>query len=181
MKMLDGTIQSVLVPYDKVPAFLKLPVLGVPFILQPSAHLMHVAWWVFEPRNPPELLKQYAAERVVLPEVDLVRFCRFLAKTAHALTAALVNPACYKPLLNGLILGTDREILKYVGGALDKDKFDHARGGRWSLFPVLRTADAKLFLVAEIQIFPAVDSPIYLIVVGEGTEAYAAGAPFQRA
>jgi hypothetical protein len=91
--------------------------------------------------------------------VDTDLFARMLAKIAHSFAVGNLGITAFDPFLTGVILGSDRDIFRYVGGA----------GGGSEKNPNLHSIRLNVengMVVVYIRLFAALDAPAYLIAVG---------------
>ena len=91
--------------------------------------------------------------------VDTDLFARMLAKIAHSFAVAGLGLAGFQPFLPDVILGHDRDIFRYVGGAIGGDEHN----------PNLHSIRLKVengIVTVYVRLFAALGAPAYLIAVG---------------
>jgi hypothetical protein len=153
---------------------------GAPGILLGSppegafAHEHAWIWYSFEIKERVERLrrpgdKAWAVRLRFKPDI----FARVLAKIAHTTAIAHFGIDSFRPLLPGVILGTDKNVPYLVGGyAPPTDPDPPLAAGRHNVshqmaMCIVRNDSGHHLLFATIRLFPFTGAPTYSVVVGE--------------
>lgn len=166
----DGEYEDADVPIEDHPfGLMALPAFPKPGILigQPpreGGDVSLIIWNVLEVLGTSGHQKKLNAETVSQQHfVDLEAVTRMIAKIAHSYAAA-ERPGDFRPLLPGIILGTDRHIPYLVGGA-EENYWDGKSLHSLTLHE--RKLDQATALTVTVELFAALHSPVtYEAVVG---------------
>jgi len=151
------------VPVADHPLCLMLPQLSVPSVLtgEPDSEYFAMKMWTCRELAWDEKMDQIGGEGSV-SSFNPGRFARFLAKIAHATTAARLGVEEFKPLLPDIILGRSEITSKYVGGSSD---LTEAPKGTIHQTRIFYLKDRNLIGV-KIRLFAALGAPEYIVIVG---------------
>lgn len=135
-------------------------------------------WRFVETERADSILKKIASELgiervgIELPPVNRLHYLRFLAKTAHAFTAAQLGIDAFEPFLNDIILKKSDDLEQFVG---DKSGVASLEGPTGHSFKITLgetpndIGPASGLIVVFMQLWADLGSPPHLIVVGRPT------------
>ena len=100
-------------------------------------------------------------------EVNRLHYLRSLAKTAHAFAAAKFGLDAFEPFLTDLILNRSNDVAEYVGDDPFTAPIADINGHTLQIFlGEAMGGPERGLLVARIQLYPFLNSPAHLVVVG---------------
>lgn len=134
--------------------------------------------WTYCERDIAERLCRSVAEEegaghvaMELGKVNRLHYLRALAKTAHAYAAAELGLDAFEPILPDLILNKSDDVVQFVGDSFVEGPFDlHPAHTLQMSIGEVPDGPAKGYLVARIQLYPLLNSPAHLIIVGRAIE-----------
>jgi hypothetical protein len=152
--------------YTAVGSFPRLPLPGALVGRAPGAavRIAGTAITVFqrdEIGNDPPRRAGVDAIEVTTP-LHVVPFLRLIAKIAWGFSVALFTLDRLDPAILGVILGTDRDIPRWVGCASPEWRVFEEPTGTFQV----RVADVQGFVLSWIRLFGPYGGPEYLVVVG---------------
>lgn len=104
-------------------------------------------------------------------EVNRLHYLRSLAKTAHAFAVATLGLDAFEPLLLDLILNRSNDVAEYVGDSNVDSPFDlHPAHTLQIAIGEAADGPAKGYLISRIQLYPMLNSPAHLVVLGKAIE-----------
>lgn len=131
-------------------------------------------WTHFDKEAISELCRRVAEETgavnvaVELGKVNRVNYLRSLAKTAHAYAAATVGVDAFEPVLADLILKRSDDVEQYVGDAsVDSPFVSNPTNTLQISLGEAQDGPAQGFLFVFIRLYPALNSPSHMVVVGK--------------
>ncbi|MBL8596425.1 MAG: hypothetical protein JNL14_01670 [Devosia sp.] len=174
----DGTVLRDLgyrpVPLEEVPLSLNLWSSPPPRLLMkvPSRDVGR-AWTYFDQKAVASLCQKVRAETganhvaVKTGDVNRKSYLRSLAKMAHAYASAELGLDSFEPLLEEIILDRSDDIEKFVGDAPAESPMheDPAHTVRIAIGETVGE-EAGGYLVATIQLYPMLKSPVHMVVFG---------------
>lgn len=105
-----------------------------------------------------------------LGEVNRENYLRFLAKTAHAYAAAQLGPDGFEPFLPDVILKRSDKMSVYVGDYAMVSPFEPNPAHTLQIsLGEQEEGPAMGCLLVRIQLYPFLDSPSHIIIVGRVT------------
>jgi hypothetical protein len=121
----------------------------------------------FKIGETPENLKKYGVDSAFSnPSLDLMSFCKMLAKIGHSYAIAELGVNKFIPLLRDVILGKEKNVFHFVGGKADSQQLPPS-SRPYEIGLEEQIVDGVTYLVASIRIFATLEgSPTYLVVVG---------------
>ncbi|RWA60684.1 MAG: hypothetical protein E5X49_32920 [Mesorhizobium sp.] len=101
-------------------------------------------------------------------QVSRLHYLRSLAKTAHAFAAAKFGVDAFEPFLTDLILNRSHDVAEYVGDDPFTAPTEDIDGHTLQIFlgEAIGGPERRL-LVARFQLYPFLNSPAHLVVVGK--------------
>lgn len=106
-----------------------------------------------------------------LGQVNRKHYHRALAKTAHAFAVSQLGHDGFEPFLPDIILSRSDDVSLYVGDITADSPSSSSYAHTFQIF-LGESLDgpAKGCLVSRIQLYPWLDSPVHLVIVGRATD-----------
>lgn len=165
-----GAREKIVVPVEEHPS-------GTLIIGHPPPRLLKAefpAWayegyrvWAFGNSDHMRRLAQAQAEgkKIGFASFHPLHFARMLAKTAHAFAVYRRGYGSFEPLVTDLIREKTAEYAEFVGVNPTSREPPGAGGFRMKL--VEHTIGDSVYLVANVQLFPRLSTPVFHVVVGK--------------
>lgn len=134
-------------------------------------------WTFVEMEVASKLCRMVASEEGVehvalkLGEVNRHHFLRWLAKTAHAYAVTVLGPDAFEPWLLDVILNRSDDVAQFVGDVADPSPFPPHPAHTFQIsLGKAREGPADGCVVVRIQLYPMLNSPSHIVVVGRAVE-----------
>lgn len=106
-----------------------------------------------------------------LPGVNRVNYLRSVAKTAHAFAAATLGVGSIEPLLPDLILKRRDDVETFVGDASADSPFNNEPSNTLQIMlGEAQDGPAAGYVFVFIRLYPMLNSPAHMVVVGKALE-----------
>lgn len=166
-------------PTEKAPLALTLWASPPPRIALPASTNTGIGhpWTYFQKDELKKMCEDVAkatgAQHVAVHvgNIDRIKYQRSLAKTGHAFACAVIGIDAFEPLLLDVILKRTNNTSFYVGDISESKSIVH--GAEHSLQIFLGVPDEGPiagFVVVSLQLYPSLNSPVHLVVVGRPNE-----------
>jgi len=90
---------------------------------------------------------------------------RFLAKIAHGIAVGELGTEVFSPSLTGIILGTDEDYPRCIGGLIELEPPDPEQLHVWNV-GWARTPDGRGYAIVRLRMYALLGAPTYLIIAG---------------
>jgi hypothetical protein len=108
---------------------------------------------------------------VHLGELNRVSYLRSLAKTGHAYASTVLGIGSFDPLLLDIILCQSDDVSHYVGDLHEPETLDDDQAHTLQIYlGVPEEGPIARHIVVRLQLYPALRSPVHLVVVGRPNE-----------
>lgn len=116
--------------------------------------------------NSQELSQLYLSEapvRVYVGQIDVSKFCRFLAKIAYAYIVGELGKNSFTPLLMPFINGQSQTFTDLVGGDYE---IEAATENLHEIAPYVWHSDVDKYICVRLRLFACYGAPTYHLIVG---------------
>lgn len=167
----DGSIGKARVPVKEHPAMLFMYKFEESDYLKGNDEAKSKFNWVpvsiFSKKELDMFIEKYNWDRRVSFKTVPIEFARMLAKIAYSYSVAEIGLDSFTPFeqLKDVILNRSDNVSYLVGGDWDIPKPDPA--GNHLLQMIYKVNKKKADIVVEIRLFPAFETPLYRVVVGQ--------------
>lgn len=166
VQKVTGEIARISVDPDKAPLVVALPCFPPAAILEdklPTATFQGTLWALVP---PDEAYADLEAHSFVSATVDPGKFARFLAKIAYSYAVASFGLGSFSSRLPDIILGKNLLFTEFVGGHLGPFPRDVSQVLKMGIVEFERSSDSHRLSAVQIQLFPSISGPEYVVVLG---------------
>lgn len=168
----DGNERRVFAPAKDLPGVILLPLFSGPFCPEGKSGIPPYdmkMWHASIPEEVDTFLKKHGGVRIKTPELNVLKFSRFLAKVAHSMAVAACGTEAFEPFLPELILGRDDDITRVMGAFFEPPSHPSRHFFNFGL--IAGPLPDERLLMTDISLFANMGAPRYRVVVGRALHA----------